>query len=319
MTDFTQIRYAVEGGIATITLSRPDKLNAFTGTMMAELIAAFDATDADDAVRAVIVTGDGRAFCAGADLSAGAATFDYAALGHGGPVRPDGSTDYAHEAVRDGGGQVTLRIFQSLKPVIAAINGPAVGIGITMTLAMDIRIMADTARAGLRLRPPRHRPRGGVELVPAAHRRHRPGARVVLLGPGVRRSGGACRPAGQPGRARRRPSRHRDRARPGDRRPRRAGVGRADPADAVADARRRLADGRAPRRQPGDLEPRPLGRRARGCHGLHREAAGAFRRLGRRRYARLLSLVDGGGVPLTARHRGGKRLTSTSSRATQPA
>ncbi len=148
MTDFTQIRYAVADGIATITLSRPEKLNAFTGTMMAELIAAFDATDADDAVRAVIVTGDGRAFCAGADLSAGAATFDYAALGHGGPVRADGTTDYSHDAVRDGGGQVTLRIFRSKKPVIAAINGPAVGIGITMTLAMDIRIMADTARAG---------------------------------------------------------------------------------------------------------------------------------------------------------------------------
>lgn len=149
---FTQIRYAVTDGIATITLSRPDRLNAFTATMMAELIAAFDATDADDAVRAVIVTGDGRAFCAGADLAAGAATFDYDsrpdAPRGGSPVRPDGTTDYAHDAVRDGGGQVTLRIFQSLKPVIAAINGPAVGIGITMTLAMDIRIMADTARAG---------------------------------------------------------------------------------------------------------------------------------------------------------------------------
>ncbi len=148
MTPFTQIRLAVADGIATITLSRPDKLNAFTSTMMAELIAAFDATDADDAVRAVIVTGDGRAFCAGADLSAGAATFDYAALGHGGPVRADGTTDYAHDAVRDGGGRVTLRIFASLKPVIAAINGPAVGIGATMLLPMDIRIASDTARFG---------------------------------------------------------------------------------------------------------------------------------------------------------------------------
>ncbi len=152
MTPFTQIRLAVADGIATITLSRPEKLNAFTGTMMAELIAAFDATDGDDAVRAVIVTGDGRAFCAGADLSAGAATFDYDnrpdAPRGASPVRTDGTTDYAHEAVRDGGGRVTLRIFRSLKPVIAAINGPAVGIGITMTLAMDVRIMADIARAG---------------------------------------------------------------------------------------------------------------------------------------------------------------------------
>ena len=146
--DFTQIRLAVADGIATITLSRPDKLNAFTGTMMTELIAAFDATDADDAVRAVIVTGDGRAFCAGADLSAGAATFDYEALGSASPMRADGTTDYGHDAVRDGGGRVTLRIFASLKPVIAAINGPAVGIGATMLLPMDIRIAADTARFG---------------------------------------------------------------------------------------------------------------------------------------------------------------------------
>ncbi|QYE34097.1 crotonase/enoyl-CoA hydratase family protein [Polymorphobacter sp. PAMC 29334] len=152
MSGFTQIRYAVADGIATIALDRPDKLNAFTGTMMAELIAAFDAADADDAIRAVIVTGEGRAFCAGADLSAGAATFDYDNRADNprgaSPVRADGSIDYAHDAVRDGGGRVTLRIFQSLKPVIAAINGPAVGIGATMLLAMDIRIAADTARFG---------------------------------------------------------------------------------------------------------------------------------------------------------------------------
>lgn len=149
---FTQIRYAVADGIATITLNRPDKLNAFTATMMAELIAAFDASDTDDAVRAVIVTGDGRAFCAGADLSGGAATFDYDnhpdAPRGASPVRADGTTDYGHDAVRDGGGRVTLRIFKSLKPVIAAVNGPAVGIGATMLLAMDIRIAADTARFG---------------------------------------------------------------------------------------------------------------------------------------------------------------------------
>jgi len=152
MTDFTQIRYAVADGIATITLDRPDKLNAFTGTMMTELIAAFDAADADDAVRAVIVTGEGRAFCAGADLGAGAKTFDYDNRADNprgaSPVRADGSIDYAHDGVRDGGGRVTLRIFESLKPVIAAINGPAVGIGATMLLAMDIRIAADTARFG---------------------------------------------------------------------------------------------------------------------------------------------------------------------------
>jgi enoyl-CoA hydratase/carnithine racemase len=137
-----------EGGIATITLNRPDKLNAFTGQMMAELIAAFDATDADDDVRAVIVTGAGRGFCAGADLSAGDATFDYARLGADGPVAADGTVDFAHPAVRDSGGRLTLRIFESLKPVIGAINGPAVGIGATMLLPMDFRLASESARFG---------------------------------------------------------------------------------------------------------------------------------------------------------------------------
>lgn len=145
---FTQIALDIDGPIATITLDREAKLNAFTGVMMSELIAAFDMTDADDAVRAVIVTGRGRAFCAGADLSAGAATFDYEKLGAGGPVNADGSIDYSHEAIRDGGGRVTMRIFESLKPVIAAVNGPAVGIGVTMQLAMDVRMASDTARFG---------------------------------------------------------------------------------------------------------------------------------------------------------------------------
>jgi enoyl-CoA hydratase/carnithine racemase len=147
---FTEIALDIEGPIATITLDREAKLNAFTGTMMKELIEAFDITDADDSVRAVIVTGRGRAFCAGADLSAGAATFDYEKLGggRGGPVRADGSIDYSHEAVRDGGGRVTLRIFESLKPVIAAVNGPAVGIGVTMQLAMDVRMASESARFG---------------------------------------------------------------------------------------------------------------------------------------------------------------------------
>ncbi|MFQ3596293.1 MAG: crotonase/enoyl-CoA hydratase family protein, partial [Sphingomonadaceae bacterium] len=156
MAAFEQIALEVADGIATITLNRPDRLNAFTGRMMHELIAAFDATDADDAVRCVIVTGAGRAFCAGADLSEGAKTFDYEArsdaastrAGHGSPVNPDGTTDYAHEAVRDGGGRVTLRIFESLKPVIAAVNGPAVGVGVTMQLPMDIRLASESARFG---------------------------------------------------------------------------------------------------------------------------------------------------------------------------
>ncbi|WP_328396469.1 crotonase/enoyl-CoA hydratase family protein [Nocardia sp. NBC_00416] len=129
------IRLAVSDSVATITLDRPDKLNAFTTAMGEELIEAFDACDRDDAVRAVVVTGAGRAFCAGADLSAGAQTFV-------------ASDDTAAEEFRDGGGEVVLRMFESRKPVIAAINGPAVGVGITMTLAADFRLAVDTARIG---------------------------------------------------------------------------------------------------------------------------------------------------------------------------
>ncbi len=137
--------------VLTLTLNRPDKLNAFNRVMMEELIRAFDLADADDAVRAVIVTGAGRAFCAGADLSQGAKTFDYAARGDrpGVEAATQGSAvDWADESVRDGGGRVTLRIFNCLKPVIAAINGPAVGIGATMLLPMDIRLASDSARVG---------------------------------------------------------------------------------------------------------------------------------------------------------------------------
>lgn len=142
--DYETIRYDVSEGIATITLSRPDKLNAFTPGMMSELLHVFDRVDSDDEVHAVIVTGDGRAFCAGADLSDGPAAFVF----EGDIMRPDGSLDYSVDAARDGGGRVTLRIYQCLKPVIAAINGPAVGIGATMTLSMDIRLASENARMG---------------------------------------------------------------------------------------------------------------------------------------------------------------------------
>ena len=134
--DYETIRTEVEDGVLTLTLDRPDRLNAFTPTMKDELIAAFDQADADDDVRAVIVTGAGRGFCAGADLQAGGETFDYRARG------------VEDETPRDGGGQVTLRIFDCTKPVIAAINGPAVGVGATMTLAMDVRLASDSARIG---------------------------------------------------------------------------------------------------------------------------------------------------------------------------
>jgi enoyl-CoA hydratase/carnithine racemase len=147
---YEQIKYEVQDHILTITLNRPDKLNAFTHIMMAELIDAFDKADVDDNVRAIIVTGAGRAFCAGADLSAGGATFDRAARPDRktAPLRPNGEVEWSDEAVRDGGGRVTLRIYKCLKPVIGAINGAAVGIGVTMQLPMDIRIASNDARFG---------------------------------------------------------------------------------------------------------------------------------------------------------------------------
>jgi enoyl-CoA hydratase/carnithine racemase len=132
--DFDQLRYDVADGILTLTLDRPERMNAFTDTMENELIDAFDLSDADDDVRAVVVTGSGRAFCAGADLGAGGRTFDW--------------RDRPEEVPEDGGGRVALRIFESKKPVIAAINGAAVGVGITMTLPMDVRLAADRAKIG---------------------------------------------------------------------------------------------------------------------------------------------------------------------------
>ncbi len=133
---FEQISTEVADGVLTITLSRPERLNAWTAQMGSELIEAFDLADADDEVRAVIVTGAGRGFCAGADLEGGGETFDYR------------KRDTAGAAGRDNGGRFTLRVFQSTKPVIAAINGPAVGVGATMTLPMDVRLAADDARMG---------------------------------------------------------------------------------------------------------------------------------------------------------------------------
>lgn len=136
--------------IFTITINRPDKLNALNTTMIRELIDAFDRADGDDAVRAIVVTGAGRAFCAGADLSGGGRTFDREAHPDRPPVPngPDGKPDLSHDNARDGGGRITLRIFECRKPVIAAVNGPAVGIGATMLLPMDIRIASEEARFG---------------------------------------------------------------------------------------------------------------------------------------------------------------------------
>jgi enoyl-CoA hydratase/carnithine racemase len=134
--EYTAISYEVSDNIATLTLDRPQQLNSFTDVMATEILHALDQADGDDDVRVVIFTGRGRAFCAGADLNAGPATFDY------------GQVKQGDAAPRDTGGLVALRLFRMAKPVIAAINGPAVGVGATMTLPMDIRLAADTARMG---------------------------------------------------------------------------------------------------------------------------------------------------------------------------
>ena len=133
---FQEIRYEVADQILTLTLHRPERLNAWTQNMGRELIEAFDRADADDEIRVIIVTGEGRGFCAGADLGEGGATFDWRERERKGDVP------------RDGGGRFTLRVFASTKPVIAAINGPAVGVGATMTLPMDIRLAGESARIG---------------------------------------------------------------------------------------------------------------------------------------------------------------------------
>ncbi len=134
---YKTILYDVEDGILTLTLNRPEILNAFNRDMLQEMVDAFDRADADDNVRAIIVTGAGRAFCAGADLSSGGNTFN-----------ADGRDDRESGLQPDGGGILTLRIYELKKPIIAAVNGPAVGVGVTMTLPMDIRLAADVAKFG---------------------------------------------------------------------------------------------------------------------------------------------------------------------------
>jgi enoyl-CoA hydratase/carnithine racemase len=143
MPTYETIKLDIADGVATLTLNRPDRMNAFTPQMATDMIAAFDETDANDDVRVVIVTGEGRAFCAGADLGGGGATFDYKKRS-----AERGEAAFAAELQRDGGGTVGIRIYESLKPVIAAINGAAVGVGATMTLPMDIRLAVEGAKMG---------------------------------------------------------------------------------------------------------------------------------------------------------------------------
>ena len=148
---YETLAYDVADDILTLTLDRPDKLNAFTVTMTEELVDAFSRASSDDDVRAVVVTGRGRAFCAGMDLSVGGNVFG---LDEAAQPTMDDMLERLHDpaieaGVRDTGGRVTLAIYDCTKPVIAAINGAAVGIGATMTLAMDVRLASTAARIGL--------------------------------------------------------------------------------------------------------------------------------------------------------------------------
>lgn len=141
MSDYDTFDYTLEDGVAVVQFNRPERMNTFTSVVMAEMLDLFDRTDADDAVRGVVVTGSGRAFCAGADLAAAGDTF---ACKPG--ARPH---DIDVNGVRrDGGGRVVLRIYRSLKPVVAASNGAAVGVGATMQLPMDARLAATDSRYG---------------------------------------------------------------------------------------------------------------------------------------------------------------------------
>src|SRR5262245_55682539 len=283
---FQTILYEVRDGILTITLHRPDRLNAFTGTMMRELIEAFDRSDADDAVRVVIVTGAGRAFCAGADLGPGGGTFDASRV----------DTIDTH---RDGGGQTVLRIFESRKPVIAAINRPAVGVGITMTLPMDIRIASTAARMGFVFA------RRGI-VMEACSSWFLP--RVVGVSQAAEWAYTGRIFAAEEALAARLVSRDRrargaaaDRARhrPRDRRQHVRHFRHAEPHAALAHAGRRSPDGGAPRRLEGHLLDGSLGGRGRGGNILPREAPPALLHAPEYGPSTLPPLVATPSVPLT--------------------
>ena len=253
---YEQITYEVDDRILTIALDRPERLNAFTDRMQEELCDAFDRADADDAVGAVIVTGSGRGFCAGADLGEGGATF-------------------ADEQLeRDGGGLVTLRIFESKKPVIAAVNGPAVGVGATMTLAMDMRIAADAARFGFVFA------RRGI-VPESCSSWFLP--RIVGIGKALEWtlsgrifSADEAREAGLVrsvhGREDLLPAARTPR--PGDRRQLLPGVRGADPPDDVEDARRRPSHGSAQGRLARRVPHRAVRGRHGGCRVVSRETPG---------------------------------------------
>ena len=151
MPEFETLRYEIEDQVLLLTMNRPERLNAFNSQMQREFLEALDHADTDDEIRVVIVTGEGRGFCAGADLSNGAETFDYdnqVEEAKADRASNEGRQEGSNAWLRDGGGLLSLRIYEFNKPIIAAINGPAVGVGVTMTLPMDIRIASTQARIG---------------------------------------------------------------------------------------------------------------------------------------------------------------------------
>ena len=286
---YEQITTETADGVLTITLNRPDRLNAWTPTMGAELIAAFDVADGDDAVRAIIVTGAGRGFCAGADLQAGGSTFDWR-------ERQDGDA-----VPRDGGGQFTLRVFDCTKPVIAAINGPAVGVGATMTLPMDIRLAADSARVGFVFARRGIVPEAcsswflprvvGISRAMEWVATGRVFSAQEALEGGLVRSLHAQDELLDAARAIAREIADNTAG----------GVGGAGAPDAVAHARRRAPDARPPRGLAGHVLAGAVGRRRRGDHLVSGEAAAAVPRPRQRWPARHHALVGGAHVRVTVR------------------
>ena len=260
--EFEQIRYEVADQVLTITLDRPDRLNAWTPTMGLELAEAFDRADADDDVRAIVMTGAGRAYCAGADLAGGGETFDWRKRQHD------------DEVPRDGGGRFSLRVFEATKPVIAAINGPAVGVGITMTLPMDVRLAVEGAKMGFVFARRGIVPEAcsswflprivGISQAMEWVATGRVFTAEEAHAAGLVRSAPPRAAGGGPG------------ARARDRRQRRARLRGARPAPDVDDARRRASDARPPRRLAGDVRPRTVRGRARGRDVVSREAPAHF-------------------------------------------
>ena len=278
---FEALRYEVAEGVATVTLNRPEKLNALNTVMLDELLAVLDLADADDDVRVLIVTGAGRAFCAGADLSGGGKTFDRVTRGRG----------EAPGEHRDGGGRVTLRIFDMKKPLIAAINGPAVGFGVDHDAADGHPHRVDRGADRLRVRAPRRGARGGQHLVPAPPGGPEPGRGVGLHRPRVSRRGSARGPAREPGGPAGSAPAGGPRARARDRAEHLRDLGGARAADDVAAAGRRSPDGGAPPGLARHGLDGPLGRRLRGRDVVPREAPPALHAAAQHGHAALLSLV----------------------------